>query len=290
MKRVSLLAIIFFVSLIVFISNNSKEAVVQPVQQEEGESEETNETESTEPPKNDEAKKPKTRPQMYSFEFAAIKETWVQVDHDRFLLHYLKDTKAEEDIDQIVEELNKQYDYLADTFGPHPNKIKIYIHPYYDTGGYLGIAFTTKSILHVGYEQSFARDIRSTGTHELTHIFSANWSNSPNIVLTEGIAEYFESLYNEKDIDKIARLETKNNNVSVLTLSKIYTNEWDNDYGYSYKVAGSFVKYLIDTYGIEKFEEMYKDKYVDFEVGFEQVYERKLHDVEKAWLAKIHNQ
>ncbi len=283
MKMISLLFVLLCTLSGCGIFHDNTETVISL--KEEKKSEQINGGSKEETPL---VKKKETRPKMYSFDYAAIKAKWIEKENDQFILRYQEGTEAEKHIERIMKEFNKQCQYLVDTFGSPPTKIKIYVHPFYDTSGYLGLAFPSKHILHVGYEGTFEDDIQSTGTHELTHIYSRNWSNSPNIVLTEGIAVYYASLYTKEDVDSRARIETTLEQVPILTLSKIYTNQWDSNYGYSYNVAGSFVKYLVQTYGEEKFEQMYKDRLIDFEVGFEEVYQKKLKDVEQDWLKQLH--
>ena len=56
----------------------------------------------------------------------------------------------------------------------------------------------------------------------------------------------------------------------------------------SYNQSNSFVTYLIDTYGIEKFEQIYNEKELDKKI--EQVYGKNIDELEKEWIAIINSQ
>jgi hypothetical protein len=116
--------------------------------------------------------------------------------------------------------------------------------------------------------------------HELTHIlFRKNWGGHCSFI-SEGIAMYAESKAlktnscNSKTKDFLA-------NGKLLPLGKLIKIEIGSDKEFTemgYAASGSFVDFLINNWGIEKFLEFWK---TDFE--WEKVYGSNLINLEKRW-------
>ena len=56
----------------------------------------------------------------------------------------------------------------------------------------------------------------------------------------------------------------------------------------SYTHSASFINYLVNTYGLEKFELIYNEK--ELAKKIEEVYEKNISKLEKDWVAFINNQ
>jgi len=112
-----------------------------------------------------------------------------------------------------------------------------------------------------------------TVNHELAHIFAAKWSNNflkidanYNPATVEGIACAADPVYDDLDIHYPAFLASKNNlQLSIHSLFSGFSF-FSNVSSLSYIYAGSFSKFLIDEYGIEKFKEFYRNG--DFEKSY----------------------
>lgn len=111
-------------------------------------------------------------------------------------------------------------------------------------------------------ERNFTNSLK----HELVHIMAGEFGNSPfdvaayiNPSLIEGMAMAIEDNYDDKEIDYIVSLAVKSGDKT--DLSELFSglNFFGNASSKSYLFAGSFIKYLINTYGIEKVKEVYKD-------------------------------
>jgi hypothetical protein len=78
--------------------------------------------------------------------------------------------------------------------------------------------------------------------------------------LIEGIAMAADPQYGENNIDFMAALAY--NNGYKADLNRIYShyNFFSQNSSLSYIYAGSFTKYLIDTYGIEKFKKVIQEQ------------------------------
>jgi hypothetical protein len=77
--------------------------------------------------------------------------------------------------------------------------------------------------------------------------------------MIEGIAMAADPIYSDFDLDYMADLAFSNGfNIDVATLFKSF-NFFKQPSSLGYIVAGSFIKYLVDKYGIERFKELYSD-------------------------------
>ena len=120
--------------------------------------------------------------------------------------------------------------------------------------------------------------------HEISHIFSANFSGGLfkvpsdfNPGMIEGFAMAVENDYDNLDIDYMAALAYKYDyNVS---LSDLFTNYsfFANASSLSYIYAGSFFKYLADRYGWQKCNNFYSGD------RFEDVFETNIKEIEKEY-------
>ena len=126
-------------------------------------------------------------------------------------------------------------------------------------------------------------DLRSwklTLKHELAHCFSAESGSSLlklsgdfNPFLIEGFATSQDPFYDYYDIDYLVSIHLKTNKKNLVTSLIDNFNFFNFNSTISYIYAGSFCKYLIEEYGIEKFKEYYKTN------DFFTVYRKELNEV-----------
>ncbi|MED4046004.1 hypothetical protein ABEY65_03115 [Priestia aryabhattai] len=148
--------------------------------------------------------------------------------------------------------------------------------------------------------------------HELTHTLlgfgnlKANEFNIENGYFSqEGMAVYLQEKLdpqkkvfptNSLKLDSIVKYLHENNRTIPLEklasnkLSQVYFNSSDEEIANkllweSYIEAGSFVKYLIDNYGINKFLKVYNSH--NFKGNVKKVYGEELKNLEKEWLIHI---
>jgi len=122
------------------------------------------------------------------------------------------------------------------------------------------------------YEQSV--------NHELAHVFAGQWSNNLlsidanfNPATVEGIASAADPVYDELDIHYAAFLAAKNN--MGMDIQNLFSgfSFFVNVSSLSYIYSGSFCKFLIEEYGINKFKNFYRYG------NFEKCYRKKLSSV-----------
>ena len=120
--------------------------------------------------------------------------------------------------------------------------------------------------------------------HEIAHIFSTEFGSGPfdvadniNPFLIEGIATASSPFFNGNDIDYLASVAYKGG--YKVSLEKMYkfSSFFTQTSTISYIYAGSFTKYLISNYGIEKFKKLYTD------LDFPKIYNKPLSKIEKSY-------
>ncbi|MEW8985104.1 MAG: hypothetical protein AB2388_25785 [Bacillus anthracis] len=142
--------------------------------------------------------------------------------------------------------------------------------------------------------------------HELSHIllgYGENFDSSSGFLTQEGIAEYFEQKYGTNNVTphhSHMRFLKQYNKVYPLTLLASTENSTDlfrpnmsSEDGYkiqhiAYVQAGSFISYLIEAYGMEKFESIYNEQ--NLADTIETIYGKSLLKLEDEWLMFFENQ
>jgi hypothetical protein len=158
------------------------------------------------------------------------------------------------------------YSELASFFKGHPkDKITSYVFSSSDKKGILlgsENADIAKPWLSQIYITSENYDI--TLKHELAHIFSGIFADgifkvaggiSPALI--EGIAVAASPVQDEYNVDYLSALAYKNGYKVKLKRLFSYSGFFTSVSTLSYVYAGAFVKYLVDTYGIDKFKKFY---------------------------------
>ncbi len=142
--------------------------------------------------------------------------------------------------------------------------------------------------------------------HELSHIllgYGENFDSSSGFLTQEGIAEYFEQKYGTNNAiphHSHMRFLKQYNKVYPLPLLASTENSFElfrpnmsSENGYkiqyiAYVQAGSFISYLIETYGMEKFERIYNEQNLTDTI--ETIYGKSLLKLEDEWLMFLENQ
>jgi hypothetical protein len=100
--------------------------------------------------------------------------------------------------------------------------------------------------------------------HELAHCFSATFgagifklASGFNPLLIEGVAEAADGNYDNNDLHYMAALAYNSNYKVDLQHLLTKTGFYSNPSSISYIYAGSFVKYLVEKYGIKRFKDYY---------------------------------
>lgn len=240
---------------------------------------------------------------------------WYKSDYSKQLfskeesLHYVfyfsKGSLAEKDIKEIIELKEKHYSKILIFLElENDRKIDYYIYSSIKEKALLmgddspGNAIwqelenniSKKFEIHVVYSGK----CKFVGEHEDTHLLSLPWGLSIYL-FCEGLAQYMENNFMNKELHSVSR--------ELLNQNKLYSiqwlcdnNNWENvEPTIIYPQVGSFIKFLIEYYGKDKFKEVYQNTSRNhnmvknlFEV--QKVYFKDINKLEKEWKYFIEQQ
>ncbi|MFI5236701.1 MAG: tetratricopeptide repeat protein [Ignavibacteriales bacterium] len=209
----------------------------------------------------------------------------IEIESEHFII-YADNRIEEKDLDQILLNSEYYYDQLKLFFKDEPrSKVSVFI--FFDNGQKRELFGSANANVAKPWLNSiyFSYDgWEETLKHEIAHCFTANFGTGIfklaagyNPAIIEGVAEAADGFYDENDIHFIASIAYKNN--FRIGIASLFTgfNFLGNLSSLSYIYAGSFIKYLVDEYGIEKVEEFYRTN------DFEKSFNKKLVDVSNAY-------
>lgn len=171
-----------------------------------------------------------------------------------------------------------------------PSVILYYKHPsqldLHETTGSrsTGLVLTTED----GQQQEL-HSVHRYDPHEVMHALAHQTMGQPPAIFDEGLATAFgwDWTPGERDVHERAQVLLKQERV--VPLRRLLTN-WDfrsyKTYP-AYATAGSFIKYLLATYGPQKLSKLFElDKYSqqdEIEEHFATAYGRGIYEVEESW-------
>lgn len=208
------------------------------------------------------------------------------IETEHFVIYYMPGTPESEHITLIAGDHEWRYHQLKDFLQVDTNttKIRSYIYPDAETrkrligAGDTTIANPIHREIHLVYD-SFPNPVLK---HELTHVMSSEFGMkllrvSPKIGLIEGLAvaaDWSADKFTPHEWSK-AMIKAK----SALDIKGILGfGFWRAPPKKGYMLMGSFVRYLIDTYGIEKFKIVYR-------TGNFSIYGKSLDELISDWKA-----
>jgi hypothetical protein len=132
---------------------------------------------------------------------------------------------------------------------------------------------------------------RASVKHELTHciayMINPHSTRARLVLLSEGLAETMVGTRRGQPIHTLAKSILKDEEI---TIRDLVDNRGFYQLGgnKTYPIAGSFVKYLLDKYGIEKFKFVYKFTYPQHIYSqlnsiFKKAYGKTLKKLEEEW-------
>jgi hypothetical protein len=192
----------------------------------------------------------------------------------RFEIHYYKNSTAERDLSALAQTRERAYAHIVEFLGlsglPRDGKIMLFLFEdmktkFLDTG-HIGLGFADGDIIGEVYNNKQHAD----PYHEPTHILMGPYGNPPAI-LNEGIAVYMsERLGGEHalrymgggDQTLYARVRDLKQKGEWISLKELLTypeiGSQESRPTISYFEAGAFVKFLIETFGKDKFLDAFK--------------------------------
>jgi tetratricopeptide (TPR) repeat protein len=187
------------------------------------------------------------------------------LDTEHFVIYYTPGTLEAKHIALIAGDHEWRYHQLKDLLQvTSKDKIRSYIYPNTETrkkligAGETTIANPIHREIHLVYD-SFPNPVLK---HELTHVMSSEFGMkvlrvSPKVGLIEGLAvaaDWNEDEFTPHQWSKVMIMSKASTNIKEI----IGLGFWHASPSKSYTIMGSFVRYLIDSYGIERFKTVYK--------------------------------
>jgi len=222
-----------------------------------------------------------------------------RMETEHFIFYFARGDRIE---DRHKRELEIHYMGLEKNFGVSiPGKIEYY--KYYSGEHKKFHTETDGDGLAVCKPANDIHSIYPNNIHEMTHIFAAYLGN-PNAFLLEGTATAFPGFYTlgyprygyKRPRSLHKRVKQMRKRGTFIPLEDLLDNDtfWKYATDRSYGPAGSFVRFLIDRYGIEKFRTLYSTvrydiSVQDFKRTFMQIYEMEFSKVSEQWLKFIEN-
>lgn len=236
------------------------------------------------------------------------KKDWLTKKSQHYVFHYFKGSLAEKDINKIVKIQEQSHRKILRILELKNKKtIKYYFYPSrkikeklmgddgYGNAIWLEISKkkevseSKRFEIHVIYNNK----CKLIGEHEDTHLLSLPWGVAI-FLFCEGLAEFISEKWHDRDTDSWAR--------EYLEKDKLYSvdflisnKNWDKvDDMIAYPQAGSFVRYLVNTYEMEKFRVVYKklsrNKKVQENIDIiEKSYSKSIKGLEEDWRECLKN-
>ena len=230
------------------------------------------------------------------------KNIWLINKSDHYIFHYFKGSLAEKDINKIIENQERFYRKILEALRlENGRKIYYYLYPSREIkmqlmgdDGY-GIAIWQEIENKKDYWESRKFEIHAIynekdkviGGHEDSHLLSLSWG-AAIYLFSEGLAEFLSEGWCGEDVDIWAKKNLLGNKLYPIRFL-IDNKNWSKvDDMIVYPQAGSFVRYLINNYGMERFKESYKKLSRKNNVKeniniIEKNYRKQLEELEREW-------
>ena len=233
----------------------------------------------------------------------ALKETLYTPKESKYYTFMISNNLSDEDTKEINDTEFDKYDIHAEAFVKRmelnlpEKKIKTYIHATqeeikYFSGSFGGLCGGTTYGFVAG-DEIHSWKMGGAIKHEANHhLFNQQINKMAATFLNEGIQKWYE--YSISEEDKAKGFE-KAIEIADYDLSEVICGKENFFQGDKYYlVSGIFTDYLIETYGLNKFKELYKYEALEILSGFEKTYNKPLSLVledYKKWLhIKPYNQ
>ncbi|WP_138205796.1 hypothetical protein [Haloimpatiens lingqiaonensis] len=222
-----------------------------------------------------------------------MKKNWIISETENYIFHYRKGSVAQKEIENIINTQENCNKYITKVLGTKlDKKIKYFLcdsreevgELYGDNDPCNGFARMPNEIYAV-----YNEDIKCIGYHEDAHIISYTIARPKQAFIREGLAMYFDKMWWGIWNEAWVKYYLDNNKLPDIC----HMMDDDNFFEYSceltYPLAGAFIQYLIDTYGIEIFKKLYKNLEEDAFKAFNEFYGRDLEDIQKEFMGYINN-
>jgi len=209
-----------------------------------------------------------------------------------FNIFYKPNSLAEKEIDFITVALEKSFAVVIKKLSLPSNfpKIHYYLYPNnnskFQVMGDMGNA--NARIKQFAVHGVYNKKIKIVGRHEIVHLLTNKWGKPPEL-LRQGLAEAMEEKWHKINHHQWVKNFSKNKKLIALKYLLDDKKFWRFNELVTYPESGSFVKYLIDCYGLKLFKRLYEKLHYDLSVKQKEKIIKKttgkpVKELEKDWL------
>lgn len=195
-------------------------------------------------------------------------DIWEVFETEHYIFHYYKNSIAEKDLNCIAKTQEEAYSNILKMLKikNRHQKIIYYIYKSKDEkerlmgdDGFAQAIWHDNSI-HIIYTEN----IKPLGEHEDTHLLTLSWGVAVGF-FQEGLAEYTSGCVWGKDKQLAGLFVQKGLNLKKIPDFKNFFSHifWlenaDKNIEYYYPLAGTFTRFLINKFGLEKYKEFYME-------------------------------
>ena len=206
---------------------------------------------------------------------------WERTESEHFIFNYPSGGYVAKNINTVVSRYEKAYENISSYLKTEvPGKIIYYCFPSRQAG--MDIIGYDLGFCHPANNQVYAilgQNEQQTTGHEMTHVISFYMSPTitSEVFLHEGLAES----QNQEGEDFHGEVAYLMKTESFVPLKELRSNFRSYDTQLAYNEAASFVLFLIDTYGIDKFKKLWARE--DFEKALLDIYKKDSNELGKEW-------
>lgn len=220
-----------------------------------------------------------------------IKEDMNKYSSEHYDFYFFRESVAERDINSIAKLQEDCYKKICEVLNIKPEiRIQYYLinnrelvgEIYGDNEPCNGFAKPPNEIYAV-----YNDDIKCVGYHEDAHILSYTINIPNSFFIKEGLAMYFDKSWGIKTNEEWVRHLLIGN--KYINLRELFDNSFFmiNADSITYPIAGAFTRFLIDTFGIEKYLLLYKAIDDDFLKTIKEIYLKEIEEIELDFLLSL---
>jgi hypothetical protein len=231
---------------------------------------------------------------------------WIAKKSPHYIFYYFENSLAEKRIDEIIKIQEQSYEKISKKLEAKNRRvIEYFFYPSKrikkklmgDEGNGNAIWSEIKKEKKIWKPKKFEvhalynKKTQCVGAHEDTHLLSS-YLGVAIFLFCEGLSEFMSEKWQGKDLDFWAKKYLDENKLYSIKFL-VDNKNWDNvDDLIVYPQAGSFVRFLIESYGIKKFKDVYQrlsrlNSYEDNLDIIRKRYFKELDKLEKEWKIKI---
>ncbi len=206
-----------------------------------------------------------------------------------FEIHFRPDSHAEASIDRVVAMVETDLAMILKELAlpDFPHVIKLFV--YDDVAELQKITKTGAEGFSIPLESHVPRDNDQTRVHELVHVvaekFTERGPETRNLFFAEGLANAVLRYVHGVHVDAVAAFYKKRGQLPSLTelngLNDFYAWLASHPGVNGYDIGGSYMRFLLDTYGAPKTRGYYRG------VPAKEAFGADLAAIEKAWHARL---